>query len=525
MTDTTEENIVPDNNEDENPSPAVEVEPSYLDVFDDVTGKIKKVKDWTIPVPMTKMQGEELDGLISEYAKQVERKHDIKDSKLLIKDYIERVRACFTGHWLEGEYDSIFNREAPLTQAVFTEKGPIRIEGQKIGNSSDALTGPSALMALQSTMGIGKPVKGQLWHSGIILTMSNFKNTESLALANYINDQRIELGFKTQGYLFSGKDVNIVMEIVDFVLAHVIATNIKGWMRGDVNQLKELILVSDIPSLLATALESMYPSGYPTERRCKHASTDNCDYKSEIKLEMDGLEFNPDSLLRFGRCNMVDESKFTVANKRHMASSNATHEVKHIKEYQESVNIIDNYSDDIELSNGKVRLYMQQPNLVQYETLGKYWITAVIDMVDSSMLQFNELPVKEKRTRRSKYLSTYTTATNLQIDTAWIKAIHIGEDLDNPQVIESDKTIFDMLEGLSSDVNVAEEITDTINMYKEDTQLTFTGMSNFECPSCGKSQAEGKDFKHGIIPLDMVAYFFTVINWHLVQATSERRGS
>jgi hypothetical protein len=366
-------------------------------------------------------------------------------------------------------------------------------------------------------MGVGRPTKIPLWHSGITVTVANFKENEILSLNHSLNEQRMELGYATQGFLFSASDVNIVMEIVDFVLDHVISTNLKGWVQGDKNILKELILVTDIQTLLAGALDAIYPSGYPTERHCINSGTEKCDHKPKFKRTVGGLEFDTDSLLRFNRTMWTDTNRITLESKQHMAAGSGSHEKADILKYQTSFNLINNLSEPVVINGARIQLSFQQPNLVKYEQVGSLWITGVMDMVDKSMSGVADNDKKTRVSKRRGFIRDYEYVLRFQKHAAWVKSIQYSKDEEGsePVVITDAKTIFALLGELSQDEELVTKATKEINKYRENVQVTFTGIPNFSCPSCGASQIEGEPHKHSLIPMDMVSYFFTIMAWRL----------
>lgn len=492
----------------------------YKDPFDLVEDKMAQIKDWTMPVPMSESTLKTLHELITDYTKAMVEKLDEKDVEAAVTAYAERLGTVYRGHWLRGEYSKVFTKEeSDFKQYVDSENGPLRIQGQAV-NPKSATTGPSAIIALQNMMGVGRPTRIPLWNSGVVLTVGNFRESEMLSLNHALNEQRVELGYATQGFLFTGNDVKIVMGVVDFILDHVIATNIKDWIKGDKSVLKELILVSDIQALCAGSLESIYPSGYPTEHSCVNTGTDKCSYKGGIKMEIGNLEFSPDSLLRFSRTIWTDTARIDIEAKRHMAAPAGTHPIATIRAYQTRVNTADNLSGVIKVNDAQIRLSYQQPNLKTYEEVGLYWITSVVDMVDKTMSAVKTTDREDRAKKRRGFISDYEHILQFQKQAAWIKSIQYGVDLsgDDVTVVNDIKTIFNLLEELSQNPGVVKEATADVNRYKTDTQLSFAGIPNFKCPSCGDSQLKDDvDNKHGIIPMDMVSYFFTIMEWRLAR--------
>ena len=490
---------------------------SHTSPFESLESITSNIKDWTVPVPMSEITLKEISELITDFTKEAIGKMDADDAKAAIAEYSEKIKSIYTGHWLRGEYSSLFTAEGTsFSQSIGSDDGPIRIQGQQM-NNRNAVTGASAVIALQSMMGVGRPTKIPLWHSGVVLSVGNFKESEILSLNHTLNELRMELGYSTQGFLFSGNDVNLVMEVVDFILDHVISTNIKDWIQGDKGILKDLLLVSDVPALLAGALDSIYPSGYPTERHCINSGTDKCSYEGGPKMQIGGLEFTPDSLIKFNRTIWTDTNRIGLEAKRHMTAAMGTKSKESIKSYQDAFNVTDNLSEVLELNGAQIRLSYQQPNLRTYEETGLYWIAGVTDMVEKAMSSVTGADKQQRIKKRRDFIRNYEYILRFQKQAAWVKSIQYGRDIDGDDVmvVTDVKTIFGLMEELAQNSELVDKANASVNQYKTDTQVSFAGIPNFECPSCGEAQATGEESKHGLIPTDMVSYFFTIMAWRL----------
>lgn len=497
------------------PTPTTTVQ--MTDPFVGLDEKDGQIKDWVKPVPTHRATLEELTEIIKDYAIEVSKSMDEEDAKAAVDAFTKKLRSAYAGHWLRGEYSSFFDRPlAQLTQSVASETGAIRIQGQVV-NTPKTPTGISAILALQNLMGVGKPTKIPLWHSGLVVTVANFKENEILSLNHLLNEQRVELGYASQSFLFSGGDVNLVMEIVNFILDHVISCSLKGWVQGDRDTLKDLILVSDIPSLLAGALDAIYPSGYPTERQCINSGTTKCDYKPKLKRVLNGIEFDVDSLLRFNRTIWTDTSRITLEQKQHMGMPMGSVERADVLGYQKKINIVENLSEDIAVGEGLIRFSFQQPTLTTYEQSGSLWITGVIDMVDRAMGTVDADDAKARAKKRRQYIKNYEYVLRFQKHAPWVKTIAYGKSLgDEDTIIVSDvKTLFGLMGELSQDEDLVTKATSAIDKYREASQITFAGIPNYTCPSCGSPQHDPEKTKHGLIPMNMVQYFFIIMAWRL----------
>jgi hypothetical protein len=475
-----------------------------------------RVRDWVFPVPMETTTVESLDRLIRDYALEAEANMSESAARSAVQAYADHLRQTYLGHWRHGQYANLFTREgAEFVQAIDSDKGPIRIGGQNVAlGNSQAMSGPSAIMAIQNALGIGKPTKVPCWSSGLVLTLGNFKTSEILSLNLALTETRAEIGYETGGMLFSGGDVNIISEVVDFILDHVIATNIRGWMVGDKAVLKKLLKVMDIPSLLAGALASIYPSGYPTVHKCKNTGTAKCDYNPALEVDIDGIEFKVDSLLDFKKVVWTDRTRVSPKARRFMSSGNNVHTVEQIEEYQDEFNTLEPLSAPLSDSGAIVKIAFHQPNLETYERVGRLWINGVMEMVNMAMDRITDADRETRRTKRISFIRNYQHALRLQKHAAWIKNLQMhvpGED--EPRIVSDTDTLFSSLETLAEDKALAKNIIEAVDKHRVDAQVTFTGIPNYVCPSCNEPQLDPAEAEHGLIPMDMVAYFFTIMVW------------
>ena len=475
-----------------------------------------RVRDWVFPVPMEATTVEKLDQLIRSYALEAEANMSESAAREAVQNYANHLRQMYLGHWRHGQYADLFTRTgAEFVQSIDSDKGPIRIGGQNVAlGGSQAMSGPSAIMAIQNALGIGKPTKVPCWSSGLVLTLGNFKTSEILSLNLALVETRAEIGYETGGMLFSGGDVNIVSEIVDFILDHVIATNIRGWMVGDKAVLKKLLKVMDIPALLAGALTSIYPSGYPTVHKCKNTGTSKCDYSPSLEVDIDGIEFKVDSLLDFKKVVWTDRTRISPKARRFMSAGNNVHTVEQIEEYQDEFNTLEPLSAPLSDTGAVIRIAFQQPNLETYEKVGRLWINGVMEMVNGAMDRITDADRDTRRTKRINFIRNYQHALRLQKHAAWIKNLQMhvpGEE--EPRLVTDTDTLFSSLETLAEDKALAANIIEAVDKYRVESQVTFTGIPNYVCPSCKEPQLDPSEAEHGLIPMDMVAYFFTIMVW------------
>jgi len=508
-------------------APTIETKPKTTKIRDtysafpaDAVAKVRyRVKD----VPMSRASREEYEEQLMEYAKSSwnEATQDTFESEL--EAYSQGLLRPMRGHWGHDEYNSVFDREdAEWQQRLDCSKGAVGIKRLNVSTKGKAhLKGAAAVTALQTSLGMGGPGEVQCVHSGITITFGNFKLTEMLTISNILISRRMDIGYDTAGYLISGGDVKLTMDLLDFCLSHAMSTNIKGWMQGDLQTLKSLLLATDIHSIFTACLESIYPGGYPSIQRCKNEGT-TCTYSTEeqLKASLDGREFDVSGLIYFRRMHFIDGNSLTLDNRNFMME---VHTGEEILAYQESVNRSER---KVIVSGGDVdySLYLKIPHVDVYESRGNHWVNGVVNMVNVSLNMGEDLDGEERETKRNEYMVQYQKALTLSRHACWIESVQFKLSPDDDEVITvSDvDTIGEYLEQFSADEEMESQITGLINNYREDVQFSFTGFTNYECPKCGESQAEGIDKARGIIPVNVVDYFLDLMVWRREQHMSRK---
>jgi len=222
-------------------------------------------------------------------------------------------------------------------------------------------------------------------------------------------------------------------------------------------------------------------------------------------------------LLRFNRTIWTDTSRISLEQKQHMGMPMGSVEKSDVLSYQKKINTVENLSEDISAGEGFIRFSLQQPTLATYEQSGSLWITGVIDMVDRAMGTVDGNDQKDRAKKRRQFIKNYEYVLRFQKHAPWIKTIAYGKSLDdeNTIVVSDIKTLFSLMGELSQDEELVTKATAAIDKYREASQITFAGIPNYTCPSCGSPQHDPEKTKHGLIPMNMVQYFFIIMDWRL----------
>lgn len=469
----------------------------------------------TLIVPNGKINITELEEILIKFKKlnTVENK-TTESYKEELSELMAALHTLAAIGYDDNEFNRVFVRKlSDFVQYVVGDKGKkIKINHLNFSVDSDTeeLDGKDAVRYLSRLTGVGSVTKVPLWHSGLILTVDSFRERRLLDLNISLARQRVSLGNNTRGASYSGDDVYVTTTIIDFILAHVIDSNLKGWTM---DKLRSLIKTPDIPALLTGALSAIYPSGYPILHSCNDRGELNCTYNVTAEKKENG-DYREDGLLDFTKVLWTDRSRLSTVARAHMSSGNNVHKISDIKNYQSNL-FKGEFNSGKRLwgSNDKaIDVYFKVPNLTDYSKICKEWIERVIEMVDSAIALETGINKEEREEKRNAMMVSYSLTLDLLKQSNWIDYFKVT-DGEESRVINNQKSINDNLEVFSEIEDFSETFNTAIQEYKEDITISLAGLPNYKCPSCGKGQTDPDSKYPTLIPINMIGYFFLIMEW------------
>ena len=145
---------------------------------------------------------------------------DDNDKRKLLKEILDAFYKISINTYGDN-YKAFFERNVgSLVQYVVGAKGSAVRIGYPTFNLDDngeTLSGKTALRYLNKITKTGNVTKIPLWHSGLVVTVDPFSEQEMLDLNMVLERQQIQLGMETRGASFTGDDIHVVCNIVDFI--------------------------------------------------------------------------------------------------------------------------------------------------------------------------------------------------------------------------------------------------------------------------------------------------------------------
>lgn len=419
-------------------------------------------------------------------------------------EYLDMIREG-QANLLRGQalLGSIMRTTALWTQAVTADGQKIKLSNPKFGESGEGgrLVGEAAMIKVQAMTGLGQVVRVPLWHSGIWLTIKAPTEAQLLELDRRIQMEKIEMGRRTAGLIFSNMSVYHNSFLVNFVLAQTFEATVK---YTKVDELKSLIRVTDIPTMIWGLLCATYPQGHRFRQPCV-ADPTKCRHVLEEMLNISKLCFTDDRVL-------------SDSQRKFMTQRLAKHNPEQIENYQKEHKF--NTHSVLELQKAdranevpSIVVALKVPSIAEYERSGFAWVDGTVAAIDEAF------GGTLKGQERNDYILERGYATALRQYGYWIEKIVMNDGKD---VIDEPQTIEDVIGALTGNQDIYTAFLEGVRKFIDITTISLIGIPKFDCPSCGKPPTEEYSRHPNLIALDVANVFFTLIDRRVFKVLTRR---
>lgn len=401
----------------------------------------------------------------------------------------------------------------------------VEIDGERFGIAAPRfgdekepgpLTGDRAVQLLQGALGLGATLRVPLWHTGIYVTIKAPRDADLYELHRLIGSEKATLGRAVHGLLYSNASVLTNMHLVDFILRHVYTASVSFENPLD---LKQLIDLDDLQTLIWGALCTIYPAGYPYRRPCVKGPQ-VCDHVVTENLAISKLLF-------------VNQRRLTEGRRKHMKRRSHKATLDEIAKYKadESHKI----ANEVVVSD-TVRIYLRNPTLAEYEESGNGWIRSLQESTDAAFAgrlnaeQTNDYIIQAAKTEAINNYAHYIEKIVLRT---------VRNDTEVEQTITERETLGETLAAMSADQDVYSTIIEAIAKYIDNRALAITALPRYSCPKCDHDQgvvpervlSDGRVLPEQelstkenpyLIPLDMGTLFFYITGRRITRALTSR---
>lgn len=401
-------------------------------------------------------------------------------------------RLLHQGQFLTG---AVNRDQSTWSQYVPYGAGQLGIVRPPLPKSSDGkISGDMATWTVKAELGIGVMTNVPLWHSGLWVTLRSPSARARLELQQRIDQERIQLGRDTSGLAFSNTSVYIKSYLVDFTLAHTSTSNATYTSTLD---LKDKILITDIPQLIWGVLTTLYPHGYPYHQPCINDPS-KCQHIVKEVLDLNKISF-------------TDTQRLTQPQLKHMAERHEKKKDEQLQAYQGAHAYMGKGLIDVKTRYGMVKFQLKVPTLTQYASAGYDWVDGIVNLVQQafgSNLQGEQ---------RNAYILDQAKSLNMGEYSHWVAQIGFKDGT----VVEDVETIRNILAEISGDSDLSQSFFTQVLAYMEECTLSLVALPQFNCPQCGTPSVPKEQIKHPYLnPIDVEALFFTMLGQHIEKVLS-----
>lgn len=352
--------------------------------------------------------------------------------------------------------------------------------------SGENLDGERAVFRFLSHMEMGAVFRMPLWNTGMWLTLKAPGEDALLEMNRRMLSDKIDLGRQTDGAVYSNFSVFAAQVIMSTVMENIYQMNLKT----EKNPLS-LISVHDIIPLAMGLAATIWNNGFVYRRACTH-DVAKCTHIVEEKLDISKLLFVNRKALSPKQLAIMAKTKTGEITE---ADLNAYRE-ENYKAQTRSVVIRKGQPTEFVLR-------MRVPTVMEHFESGNVWINDLKDSVNKT------LTIDAGDNERNVFLEQHSKATMLRQYIHWIESVQFGED----NTVTGRDALQKIMDRLSSQDDVRDEIINAVREYIDHTSLTVVGVPTYKCPNCnGENKVKGtQEAFEGIIPLDVYNAFFLLL--------------
>ena len=396
----------------------------------------------------------------------------------------------------EAFESSLAQEGSQWQQSVDVGAETIRADKPKFtDNGTTRLTGEEARLRIRAAISAGARVRIPLWYSGLWVTIKAPTERELAELDERIAQRKIEMGWSSNGLVFSSTAVYLNDILVDFILEHVSDTS---YQTDTMSDLRKVILQPDFPQLVWGMLCAIYPDGYTYEQPCMLDPL-KCSHIETGRLS-------------FGKMQFVDNRAFTEWQRQHMRKRNAASMPKlDVERYQSEHR--QNRFKTCKL-NDVLTVEFKVPTLEEYAESGMRWIDGIVASVDDSFSK--DLSEDE----RNAIINGQANLTLIRQYSHWVRMVALTNE---ERYVEDRETLEDVVADLTSDEDVFRNFFDGIKEYINAAMVVVHGIPKYPCPAC-QGEPPAEILKHPMIyPIDLAETFFILVGQRIRRMLTRRR--
>jgi hypothetical protein len=344
------------------------------------------------------------------------------------------------------------------------------------------LRGEEALTANARIMGNYGRIQIPLWNSGVWLTIRVAQNDELHTLDQQLAAHTYDLGYMSNGLVYSNTSVLYNSIMIDFILERCTGSNLKD---HSVENLKKAIRIPDLYPLVARYAAAIFPQGFPYGRPCPGGP-----------IKCDNIE---KEILRLSKIVVTDMSVLKPEQLKHMSTRTVggKYSLADLDKYR---GYFTHYGDrQIPLRAGQIEAILSPPSLEAYIASGEVWVNGIISQATGLLIDASTQEIEDYVNQQ------YLLATMRQYSHWVTKVVYPADN----NVVDDQDTLEKVLADLSNDSAVADAFIRAISKYIDDCTVSVVVIPRGKCSKCGQMHGSGDGHPY-VIPIDPVHAFFVL---------------
>lgn len=395
-----------------------------------------------------------------------------------------------------GTSETFFNREgAMFEQGVRLDNGNlVTMSGLKPSFKGDKLEGNAALLRAMQAFDMGEVVNIPLVHSGFWVMINPPSEWDIVRFYELVNRDLVKLGRDTVGYIFSNGSVKTFRDTLNFIMQHVRSTSLKDVDKADI---RPLIDIRDLPTLIWGLAKAIYPRGFPFRRRCDDYETRVLNKEGELESVCSSIEevnYHLDKMYHVDNTKINASQRKIIGMLQPNSITNAQRE-EYLSYFDAKTTTLE-YKDAI--------LTIVNPNAEVYFDDGMAWIEDIMTEYNR-VLATSSLDAKAKKDT----LSSYINSSSMRNWSHYVKNIKFKSD---GKSIERREDIQNIISLWGADKEFTVDFVTKVVEFRNASLVTSIGVEEYKCVKCGKLQEGNNDAKlANIIPIAPLNVFFLML--------------
>ena len=366
------------------------------------------------------------------------------------------------------------------------------------------------------------PAYVPLFNSGLWLRLAPITLPQINDFVTSHSENTQELGYATDGQVFSAISGVFQKAIVDFILQSVVMCS----ANIPVSELKAYIKQTDYAALIAGAAGTIFSKGFNYSHRCIAANGDISHVTTGLMNPRDIVWYDDNKISKEARGHMneaYDSIRRAFAAYRSGKSDAHSHlmAAEKVTAYQKK----NEEAFGNQFSSGAYSGTLRVPSLRDMEEHTDLWINAMKDSAAYRELKRADPNDPGAARRRARFLERQATAARLSRLSMYFDSISCEQENDELITTNTREGIIEVLDALSAskilgDDQTLESIGTRISDFMAEASYTMVGIPSFTCTKCGVPQervhahsGDSIDPLRSLVPVQPDIVFFRLMLW------------